>query len=417
MAGKLTATKIENAKAGDKPYKLTDGDGMYLLITKGKASPDGKFKPGTQKWWRFDYRFHGTRRTLSLGVYPDVSLKDARDRLRKAREVLASGRDPSAERQREKASNEKGNSFEAVSNEWLDKYRPTWAPKHTEKVEGRFKQYVYPWLGALPVNGITAADLLRILRRIEERGANETAHRVRQHCGQVFRYAIATGRMETDPTHGLRGALAPAQVKHHASITEPKAIGLLLHALDAYTGYFVTRCALMLAPLVFVRPGELRNAEWKEFDLEAAEWRIPAEKMKMSRPHIVPLSTQAIEILKDLQALTGTSRYTFPSVRSRLKPMSDATLTNALRSLGYSGDQMTVHGFRSMASTRLNEMGWHRDAIERQLAHIEGNAVRAAYNYAEHLPDRRRMMQAWSDYLDGLRKSANVTPIARIRAA
>ena len=417
MAGKLTATKIENAKAGDKPSKLTDGDGMYLLLTRSKALAEGNAKPGSQKWWRFDYRFHGTRRTLSLGVYPEVSLKDARDRLRKAREVLASGRDPSAERQRDRAGHDKANTFEAVAKEWIGKYRPTWAPKHTEKIEGRFKLYVYPWLGTLPVNGIAAADLLRILRRIEERGAHETAHRVRQHCGQVFRYAIASGRMETDPTHGLRGALAPAQVKHHASITEPKAIGLLLHAIDTYTGHFVTRCALKLAPLVFVRPGELRNAEWNEFDLQAAEWRIPAEKMKMSRPHIVPLSTQAVEVLKELQALTGNGRYAFPSIRTRLKPMSDATLINALRSMGYAGDQMTVHGFRSMASTRLNELGWHRDAIERQLAHIEGNAVRAAYNYAEHLPERRRMMQAWADYLDGLRKSATITPISRIRAA
>lgn len=400
MLGKLTATAAKNAKARATPYKLVDGGGMYLLVTaKG------------QKWWRLDYRLNGKRQTISLGTYPDVPLKLARERRQAAREVVAKGHSPSVERQKEKAAKDSATSFQAVAEEWLGKYRPKWAPKHTEKVEGRLKIHVYPWLGKEPVGDITAASLLSVLRRIEASGAHETAHRVRQHCGQVFRYAIATGRTLTDVTQGLRGALAPAQVKHHASITEPKAIGALLRAIDAYTGHFVTRCALKLAPLVFVRPGELRNAEWAEFDLDDAEWRIPAEKMKMRKPHIVPLSAQAVEVLRELHPLTGNGRYVFPGIRSRLRPMSDATLTNALRNMGYSGDEMTVHGFRSMASTRLNEMGWHRDAIERQLAHIEGNEVRAAYNYAEHLPERKKMLQAWADYLGGLRHGADVVPI------
>jgi integrase len=400
MLGKLTDTKVKNAKAETSPYKLADGGGMYLLVT-----------PKGQKWWRLDYRLHGRRQTLSLGVYPDVSLKAARKRRHEVREMVAAGNNPSVARRREKAIRANAHTFKAVANEWLGKHRPKWAPTHTAKIESRLKAYVFPWLGNTPVVDITAAELLRVLRRIEETGAHETAHRVRQHCGQVFRYAIATGRADSDVTYGLRGALAPTQVKHHASVTDPKAIALLLHAIDAYTGHFVTRCALKLAPLTFVRPGELRKAEWAEFDFKEAEWRIPAEKMKMGRPHIVPLSVQALEVLKDLQALTGTGRFLFPGVRTRVKPMSDATLTNALRNMGYSGDEMTVHGFRSMASTRLNEMGWHRDAIERQLAHIEGNEVRAAYNYAEHLPERRRMVQGWADYLDGLKNGAEVIPI------
>ena len=402
MVGKLTASQIKNAKSAAAPHKLVDGAGMYLLVT-----------PKGQKWWRLDYRLSGKRNTVSLGVFPDVSLAAAREKRQEARTMIAAGHCPSEARKDAKAAEASKTAFEDVAKEWLGKFRPTWAPKHTEKLEGRLKKFVYPWLGKRPVGEITTANLLSILRRIEEAGSIETAHRVRQHCGQVFRYAIATGRAETDPTYGLRGALAPAQVRHHGSITEPKAIGRLLRALDGYSGQFVTRCALRLAPLVFLRPGELRKAEWAEFDLDAGEWRIPAEKMKERRPHIVPLSKQALEVLRELQPLTGRGRYVFPSVRSWQRPMSENTVTAALRGLGYSGDEMTGHGFRSMASTRLNEIGWNRDAIERQLAHVEGNSVRAAYNYAEHLPERCRMMQAWADYLDGLRNGADVVPMKR----
>jgi len=293
----------------------------------------------------------------------------------------------------------------------VEKFTPSWASNHASKITARLEKDVYPYIGNRPVNEVRAPELLSVLRRVENRGAIETAHRIRQHCGQVFRYAVATGRAERDPSQDLRGALQPSKTVHHASITEPKKVGGLMRAIDSYEGYQVSRCALQLAPLLFVRPGELRQAEWTEFDLDNAEWRIPADKMKMKQPHIVPLSTQAITILKDIHPLTGSGRYVFPSVRTRKRPMSENTVTGALRRLGYQSGEMTGHGFRSMASTLLNEQGWNRDAIERQLAHAERDEVRAAYNYAEHLPERKRMMQAWADYLDGLKNGADIVPI------
>jgi integrase len=256
--------------------------------------------------------------------------------------------------------------------------------------------------GKQPIAEITAPDLLATMRRIESRGAIETAHRALQNCSQIFRYAIATGRANRDPGGDLRGAIPPSKRKHHASITEPKAIGELLLAIRGYQGSLITKCALELAPLFFVRPGELRKAEWAEFNFETAEWRIPAERMKMREQHIVPLSSQAIAILHDLRPLTGNGRYVFPGARTNGRPMSENTVNAGLHRLGYTTDQMTGHGFRSMASTVLNEQGWHRDAIERQLAHAERDAVRAVYNYAEHLPERRKMMQHWADYLDAI---------------
>jgi integrase len=276
---------------------------------------------------------------------------------------------------------------------------------------------VFPWLGSRPIKAITAPELLSVLRKIDSRGANETAHRALQVCGRVFRYAIATGRADRDPSRDLSGALAPIQEKHFASITEPLAVGQLLRAIDAYKGAFVTRCALRLAPLVFVRPGELRAAQWAEFDFDKAEWRIPATRMKARVQHIVPLSTQAIAILRELQPLTGRFPFAFPSVRSRFRAMSENAVTGALRRMGYIGQDMTGHGFRSMASTLLNEQGWNRDAIERQLAHGERDAVRAAYNYAEHLPERRRMMQAWADYLEKLKNASGEAERSQNRAA
>ena len=261
---------------------------------------------------------------------------------------------------------------------------------------------IFPWIGNRPIKDITAPELLATLRRMESRGALELAHRMREYCGMVFRYAVATGKAERDPSGDLRGALAPVKTKHHASVTDPKKIGELLRAIDGYTGSFMTKCALQLAPLVFVRPGELRTAEWAEFDLDAAEWRIPGEKMKMRDKHIVPLSKQAVEILRSIHPLTGSGRYVFPSVRTTARPMSENTVNAALRRLGYEKNEMTGHGFRSMASTLLHEQGWPHEAIERQLAHAERNKVSAAYNYAEHLPKRREMMQAWADYLGRL---------------
>ena len=331
-----------------------------------------------------------------------------------ARKQLAQGIDPCGLRKATKvAQTADANTFEAITREWYGRHSPNWSSAHAERVIQRFERDILPWLGSVPIQDIKAPDLLQALRRIESRGALETAHKVQQICGQVFRYGIATGRCQRDISADLRGALPPVKVKHFASVTEPKAIAALLCAIDGYRGSFVTRCAMRLAPLVFVRPGELRSAEWSEFDFDKAEWRIPGEKMKMRDPHIVPLSTQAVAILRELQPLTGRGRYVFPSARTPNgdRCMSENAVLAALRRLGYTKDEMTGHGFRSMASTLLNEQGWHRDAIERQLAHAERNAVRAAYNYAEHLPERRRMMQAWADYLDGLKKGANVIPL------
>jgi integrase len=401
----LTDTAARNAKPGDKTRKLSDEKGLYLEIT-----------PRGGRYWRLKYRFGGREKRLALGVYPDVSLKDARERRDEARKLLANGVDPGEMKKAAKRSTAEAsaNSFEAVAREWYAKFSPAWTESHGGRILHRLERDIFPWLGTRPISQITASELLTALRRIENRGAVETAHRAMQNCGQVFRYAVATGRAERDPTGDLRGALPPVKEKHHASITDPKAIGGLLRAMESYEGNLITRCALRLAPLVFVRPGELRKAEWSEVDLDAAEWRIPAERMKMREQHIVPLSRQAVAILEELKPLTGRGRYLFPGARTNGRPMSENTVNAALRRLGYGKNEMTGHGFRSMASTLLNEQGWHRDAIERQLAHAERNAVRAAYNYAEHLPERRRMMQAWADYLDTLSKGADVLPFHRV---
>ena len=403
----LSSPAVRNAKPKDKPYKLADEKGMYLLVTE------------TGKYWRFDYRFQGKRKTLALGVYgigkDEVTLAEARIKRDEARRQLANDVDPSMlsrlARRAAKAMTE--NSFEALAREWYAKFSPQWAPSHGEKIIRRLERDIFPWLGNRPINEISAPELLTALRRIEARGALETAHRAHQNCGQVFRYAVATGRAERDPSGDLRGALPPVKQVHHSSITDPKAIGELLRAINGYKGSFVSKCALQLAPLVFVRPGELRQAEWKEINFETAEWRIPAEKMKMRAVHIVPLASQAVAILKELHAVTGDGRYVFPGARTNGRPMSENTVNAALRRLGYEKDQMTGHGFRSMASTLLNEQGWNRDAIERQLAHGERDSIRAAYNYAEHLPERRKMMQAWADYLGALASGAKILPFGR----
>lgn len=398
----LTDTVIRNVKTKERPYKLADEKGLFLLV-----------HPNGGRYWRFKYRYCGKEKLLALGVYPDVSLKDARERRDAARKQVASDIDPSQHRKAIKTARiaSAANSFEVVAREWFVKHSPNWAKSHSDKIINRFQNDVFPWIGSRPIAEITAPELLTVARRIESRGALDTAHRALQNCGQVFRYAIATGRAERDSSADLRGALPPVKQKHYATITDPKAIGELLRAIAGYQGSLAVKCALKFAPLVFVRPGELRKAEWSEFNLDAAEWRIPAERMKMREQHIVPLSAQAVAILRELHPLTGNGRYVFPGARTNGRPMSENTITAALRRLGYKGDEMTGHGFRSMASTTLNEQGWHRDAIERQLAHAERNAVRAAYNYAEHLPERRRMMQAWADYLDGLAAGGSVIPL------
>lgn len=395
----LTVTAIRNAKPAAKPVRLFDEKGLYLEVA-----------PNGGKWWRFKYRFAGKEKRLSLGVFPDVGLAEARERRDTARKQIASGIDPSMHRRLTRAMQieRSANTFEAVGREWYAKFSPKWARGHGDKIIRRLERDIFPWIGARPVAEISAPELLTVLRRIEARGAIETAHRAKQNCGQVFRYAIATGRAERDPAADLKGALPPAAKSHLAGISDPKLVGELLRAIDGYRGAFITRCALQLAPLVFVRPGELRKAEWAEINLKTAEWRIPAARMKSRAPHIVPLSRQAVAILREISPLTGRGRYVFPGLRSHERPMSENTVNAALRRLGYGREEMTGHGFRSMASTLLNEHGWHRDAIERQLAHGERDAVRAAYNYAEHLPERRKMMQAWADYLDRLRDGAEI---------
>lgn len=401
----LTDTKIRKIKPQEKAYKLADEKGLFLLV-----------KPNGSKYWRFKYRFIGKEKLLSIGVYPDVTLADARNKRDQARRLLADDTDPGLVKQVAKRTRKLSaeNSFEAIAREWFAKHSSKWVPSHAEKIIRRFERDIFPWIGNRPIREITAPDLLTALRRIENRGAIDTAHRAHQSCSQVFRYAIATGRADRDPSGDLRGALSPVKQQHHASITDPKAIGELLRNINGYQGYFITKCALQLAPLLFVRPGELRKAEWSEINFETAEWRIPAAKMKMRVLHIVPLSTQSMTILNELRALTGDGKYLFPSVRTPTRPMSENTVNAALRRLGYAKDEMTGHGFRSMASTILNEQGWNRDAIERQLAHSERDSVRAAYNYAEHLPERRKMMQDWADYLDELVAGAKIISFNKV---
>jgi integrase len=404
----LTDAAIRSAKPGitpsgkptDKPYKLADAAGLYLEVT-----------PKGGKYWRLKYRFDGKEKRLAFGVYPEVTLKEAREKRDEARKLLSQGIDPSAERKATKTADSE--TFEAIYREWLERFSPRWALSHKQNIIRRIEKDILPWLGARPIAELKAPELLAALRRIEARGALESAHRTKQAVGQVFRYAVATGRAERDPTADLRGALPPSAKGNFAAITEPKAIGDLLRAIDGYEGSFVVRCALRLAPLVFVRPSELRGAEWSEIDFERAEWRIPAARMKMRDAHIVPLSTQALAILEELRPVTGAGRFLFPGERSKDRPMSNGTVNAALRRMGYGSDEMTGHGFRTTACSILNEQGWNRDAIERQLAHAERNKVRAAYHRAEHLPERRRMMQAWADYLDTLKNGAKVIPLKR----
>ena len=400
----LTPSAVTNAKPRAKPYKLADERGLFLLVRSNGS-----------RWWRFKYRRPGTHKEnlLSLGVYPDVSLRKARERRDEARRLLADGIDPGDKRKAEQAAG--AETFEAIAREWFAKYSPNWAPGHSSKIIRRLELDVFPWIGGKPIVSITAPDVLTVLRRIESRGVIETAYRAKTNIGQVMRYAIATGRANLDPTPSLRGALAPSPERHHATITDPDRIGELLRAIDAYAGDYVTRAALLLAPLVFVRPGELRHAEWAEIDLDAGEWRIPADKMKMRAPHIVPLASQAVATLRDLQPLTGSGRYVFPGMRDRKKALSDMALNAAFKRMGFDGQTFTAHGFRAMARTILDErLGFRPDYIEHQLAHAVKDANGRAYNRTSFLPERRKMMQAWADYLDALRTApGKVVPIKR----
>lgn len=396
----LTDTAVKNAKTKDKQWKLSDTKGLFALI-----------HPNGSKYWRMKYRYAGKEKLLSLGVYPDVSLKAARDSRDEARKLLSNGVDPSNFKKQTKQLIKEANknNFEFIAREWFGKYSPNWKDEHSKRVIRMLERDAFPWLGNKPIAEINAPGVLAVVRRVEERGALETAHRLLGYCGNIFRYAIATQRAERDPSSDLKGALPPYKSKPFASITDPKQIGPLLRALQNYKGSLLTRTALKLAPMLFIRPGELRKAEWSHFDFDNCEWRIPAHSMKKERVHIVPLPKQAIELLKELYPLTGNNRYLFPNARTAGKAMSENTVLKAIRSLGYGKDKMTGHGFRHMASTILNEQGWDDDAIERQLAHVDGNHVRAVYNYAQYLDERRKMMQHWADYLQSLQEDLSFT--------
>lgn len=407
---RLSDAAIRKAKPGAKPRKLSDGAGLYLLLN-----------PTGSKLWRLKYRVRGREKLLALGTYPEVSLAAARDSCVSARKKLAEGIDPSAERKETKQAQAEAktiaaDTFKTVASEWMARRlgHNEISEATAAKDRWRLETYLFPAIGERPITEITARELRGVLRKVEESGKLETASRTKINAGQVFRWAMLEGRADADPTAPLRGLFCTPIHKHRAALTDPKRIGELLRAIDGYAGQFTTLQALKLAPLVFVRPGELRKAQWDEFDLEDAIWRIPAERMKMKAAHLVPLSIQAVCVLRDLQELNGSGPLLFPAIGARGKPMSENTVNQALRRLGYGNEEMTGHGFRSMAATRLNEMGWNADAIERQLAHAESNKVRAAYTHAaQYLEERKRMMQGWADYLDGLRASGNVLPIRR----
>jgi integrase len=399
----LSASAVSNAKPRDKAYKLADAGGLYLQVM-----------PNGSRYWRWKYRLGGLEKRLAIGVFPDVTLGQARAARDRARLLVREGRDPSAEKRRAKQARAAAavDTFEAIGREWLASQDV--AEVTATKSRWVLETFLFPDLGKRPVREITPRELLDVLRKVEKTGKLETAKRARIKAGQVIRYAILEGKADSDPTLSLRGALKAPQVKHHAAITEPAGVGELLRAIDGFTGQFPTVCALKLTPLVFVRPGELRRAEWREFDLDGALWSIPGARMKMKEAHLVPLSTQAVAILRELHALTGRGRFVFPSVRSSQRPMSENTITGALRRLGYTGDEMTAHGFRALARTILHErLGWRPEVIEHQLSHAVPDALGTAYNRTKFLQDRERMMQNWSDYLDALRTNANVVPIKR----
>ncbi len=393
----LTDTAVRRAVAKKKSYKMYDSGGLFLLVM-----------PNGGKWWRFKYRYNNKEKLLSLGTYPDITLKAARDRRDLERRKLADKIDPAINRKAVKAAwvDSQANSFDVVAREWIDKQSAVWSPSNTNKIKRHLELNIFPWLGQRPIADITPPELLANLRRMEVRGAVGAAHRVLQTCGQIFRYAVATGRATRDPASDLRGALqAMPKEKHRAAVTDPEAIGSLLRALHSYHGSIIIRCALRFAPLTFVRPGELRKAEWKEINFDKAEWNIPAERMKMREPHLVPLSQQAVEVLRELYPMTGRGEFLFPSPRSIKRPMSDNAVLSAMRRMGIPKDEMTGHGFRAMARTVLDEVLHVRpDYIEHQLAHAVRDPNGRAYNRTAHLDERRKMMQQWADYLDGLRQ-------------
>lgn len=396
----LTIAAINAAKPRVSAYKLADGQGLYLLV-----SPSGG------RLWRMNYRFLGHQKTLTFGSYPDVSLARAREKRADARRVLADGVDP-LEARKAKVREAKAKSeetFKVIANEWFERLELEGRAKKTLEKMRWLLDMAYPLIGNRPIADLTAPELLEVLRKVEARGRYETANRLRSTFGTIFRYAIVTGRAQRDVSFDLRGALITPKPQHRAAILDPKALGGLLRAVDAHEGQPVVRIALKLLPHMFPRPGELRLAEWKEFDFETAVWTIPAEKMKMRRAHKVPLTEQVLDLLAELEPISGDSKYLFPSVRSADRPITDSTLNAALRRLGFGKEEVSAHGFRATASTLLNEMGkWHPDAIERQLAHVESNDVRRAYARGTHWDERVKMMRHWSNYLDALQSGAKI---------
>jgi integrase len=399
----LSDIVIKKARPRDKAYKIFDGAGLFIIV-----GPTG------HKWWRFKYKFGGREKLLSVGIYPDVPLKLARVRRDEARKLVAAGVDPSIKRKSEKVA--QANTFKALAEEWLTHESKTLSASTIRMKRARLEKWAYGPIGNMPITDIEPPELLAMLKRVEATGRHETAHRVRQAVGGVFQYAILTHRAKRDSTADLRGALVPVVEAHHAGLTDPQAVGALLRAIDSYHGQPVSEIALRLTPLLFVRPGELRKAEWKEFDLTGAEpiWRIPAAKMKMKREHLVPLARQAVALLREAEKHTYNGKYVFPTSHDPLRPMSENTIRGALRALGYSSDVHTPHGFRTTASTLLNERGFNPELVEMQLAHEERSESRAAYNRSQKLKDRRVMMQDWADYLDQLRDAPSKPQIERI---
>ena len=399
----LSDTALRAAKPVDKPYRLYDTNGLYAEVTKAGG-----------KLWRLKYRYCGKEKRLALGSYPEVSLKEARERRDDARKLLGNGVDPGLVKKANKAANVQhvANSFEVIAREWFERQSSAWVPSHGTRIIRRLERDIFPTLGSIPIADITAPMLLGAIRKIEERGANETAHRAFHNCGQVLRYAVSTGRLDSDPSRDLRGALVPVRTTHFSAVTEPVEVGRLLRILDTYQGGYTVRAALKLAPLLFVRPGELRNARWADIDLDVGEWRYTVPKTRTS--HIVPLSSQAKKILEELQPHTSHSEFVFPGGRSPLKPMSENGVLAAMRELGIGADEMTGHGWRAVARTLLDEiLGYPPHVIEQQLAHSVRDSLGRAYNRTAHLPQRHEMMQAWSDYLEKLKIGAEIIPLPK----
>lgn len=409
----LSDKAIKAAKPNDsgKPKKYGDGGGLYLLVKSSSV--------GITKLWRYKYRMEGKEQTLSIGAYPALSLKAARDVHDLARDQLAKGIDPSKHKQHMRAVEValKKDSFEAIAREWFVGRSGIWTENHANRVITRLENDVFPWLGAVPISTIEPPEILKCLKRVEGRGALETAHRIKQTIGQVFRYAVATGKAKRDQTADLKGALPPVRQNHFAAITEPKRIGELLRGCWDYNGEYSVQAALKLSAYLFARPNEIRRMEWVDLDLDASRWTVPAAKMKTRSVHIVPLPRQAVDILRDLEPLTGRYAFVFAGFANKKRPMSENTVNQAIRRLGYDKTQMTAHGFRSMASTTLYEMGYPSDLVERQLAHVVGNDVRRAYDRSESLPERKAMLQKYADYLDSLRVGAEVISIHKKKAS